>query len=45
MIGTPALHEPQVIGVVDDAGKIGVFVIDTDLHMVSAITDRAVDVG
>ena len=26
----PALHEAQIIGVIDDAGEIGVFVIDAD---------------
>ncbi|MCY1235446.1 hypothetical protein D9M72_480620 [compost metagenome] len=35
-IGAGALHEMQVAGVVDDAGKIGVFVIDA-LHQSMAV--------
>ncbi|MNY55853.1 hypothetical protein D3C86_1918660 [compost metagenome] len=35
-IGAGALHEVQVAGVVDDAGKIGVFVIDA-LHQSMAV--------
>src|ERR1700737_1573354 len=45
MIGPSALHEAQVIGVIDDAGKIGVFVIDADLHVVPAVADLAVERG
>ena len=28
MIGAPALHEAQVVGMIDDAGKVGVLVVD-----------------
>jgi hypothetical protein len=45
MIGPPALHEAQIIGMIDDAGKIGVLVVDADLHMVAAIADLAVKTG
>src|SRR6266436_8445292 len=45
MIGTAALHEAQVIGVIDDAGKIRVLVIDADLHVMAAVADRAVKMG
>ena len=43
MVGAPALHEAQIIGVIDDAGKIGVLVIDADLHVMAAIADLAVE--
>ena len=42
MIGAPALHEAQIIGVIDNAGKIGVLVIDADLQVMAAVADRAV---
>ena len=43
IIGAPALHEAQIIGVIDDAGEIGVLVIDAhDLH-VPAVADFAVE--
>jgi hypothetical protein len=31
--------------VIDDPGKIGVFVIDPDLHVMAAVADLAVDMG
>jgi hypothetical protein len=31
--------------VIDDARKIGVLVIDADLHVVAAVADRAIDVS
>ena len=37
--GAPALHEAQIGGVIDDAGKIGVLVIDADRHDVAAVVD------
>ena len=43
MIGAPALHEAQIIGVIDDAGKIRVLVIDADLHVMAAVADFAVE--
>jgi hypothetical protein len=45
MIGASALHEAQIIGVIDDAGKIGVLVIDPDGHDVPAGVDFAVKRG
>src|SRR4029079_16349524 len=45
MIGASALHEAQIIGVIDDAGKIGVLVIDPDGHDVPAGVDFAVKKG
>src|SRR5580704_4328444 len=30
---------------IDDAGKIGVFVEDTDLHVMPSVKDRAVEMG
>ena len=43
MVGAPALHEAQIIGVIDDAGKIRVLVIDADLHVMAAVADLAVE--
>src|SRR5258706_16474001 len=43
MIGAAALHEAQVIGVIDDPGKIGVLVKDADLHVMAAVADHAVE--
>src|SRR4051812_48104998 len=43
MIGPSALHEAQIVGVIDDAGKIRVLVIDADLHAVAAVADLAVE--
>ena len=43
IIGAPALHEAQVARVIDDAGKIRVFVIDAHLLMVLAVADFAVE--
>ena len=37
IIGASALHVAQIIGVIDDAGEIGVFVIDADGHRVTAV--------
>src|SRR5690348_11602378 len=45
VIGAPALHEAQIIGVIDDAGKIRVLVIDPDLHVMAAVADLAVENG
>ena len=45
MIGAPALHEAQIIGVIDDAGKIRIFVVDADLHVMAAVADLAVESG
>jgi hypothetical protein len=36
MIGAAALHEAQISGVIDDAGKIRVLVIDANGHDVTA---------
>ena len=43
MVGAPALHEAQVIGVINDPGKVSVFVIDADLHVMAAVADLAVE--
>src|SRR5258708_33527171 len=45
MIGASALHETQIVGVIDDPGKIGVLVIDADLHVMAAVADHAVEGG
>ena len=44
VIGAPALHEAQVARVIDDAGEIGVLVIDAHLLVVLAVLDDAVEV-
>src|SRR5580704_8028192 len=43
IVGAAALHEAQIIGVIDDAGKVGVLVIDPHRHEVLAIPDFAVE--
>src|SRR5262249_44946048 len=43
MIGAAALHEAQIGGVIDDAGKVGVLVIDANGHDVTAIPQLAVE--
>src|SRR5581483_6850117 len=43
IIGAAALHEAQVAGVIDDAGKIRVLVIDAHLLVVAAAADFAVE--
>ena len=45
MVGAAALHEAQIVGVIDDAGKIRVLVIDADLHVMAAVADLAVELG
>src|SRR6185312_5863089 len=45
MIGAPTLHEAQIVGVIDDAGEIRVLVVDTNQHVMAAVTDLAVDKG
>src|SRR6185437_6356267 len=42
IIGPAALHEAQIVGVIDDAGEIGVLVIDADLHLVTPMADRSI---
>ena len=43
MVRAPALQETQVVGVIDDAGKVGVLVIDPHRHHVPAIANLAVE--
>ena len=43
IIGAAALHEAQIIGVIDDAGEIGVLVIDPHRHEVAAASGFAVE--
>src|SRR5580700_2499623 len=43
IIGAPALHEAQIAGVIDDAGKIGVLVIDAHGEYMAAVADFAVE--
>ncbi len=45
MVGAAALHEEQIIGVIDDAGEIRVLVVDADLHVMAAIADLAVEMS
>ena len=42
IIGAPALHVAQIIGVIDDAGEVGVLVIDAHGKEVAAVADFAV---
>ena len=43
IVGAPALHEAQIVGVIDDAGEIGVLVIDPHRHRVAAVAQFAVE--
>ncbi len=43
VVGAPALHEAQVAGVIDDAGEIGVLVINAHLLQVAAVADFTVE--
>jgi hypothetical protein len=45
MIGPAAFQEAQIVGVIDDAGEVGVFVIDPHLHVVPAVADFAVEMS
>ena len=45
MVGPSAFHEAQIIGVIHNAAKVCIFVIDADLHMVAAVANLAVDMG
>ena len=45
IVGAAALHEAQIAGVIDDAGKVGVFVIDPDGLVVPPAVDFAVERG
>ena len=38
------LHEAQITSVINHARKIGIFIVDTDLHSVTAIKDFAVKI-
>src|SRR4029434_9307550 len=42
MISAAALHETQVVGVIDDPGKIGVLVVDPNGHDVTAVPQFAI---
>jgi hypothetical protein len=39
-----SLHEAQVVGMIYDLAKVGVLKIDSDLHVVAAVADKAVQV-
>ena len=43
IVGAPALHEAQIVRVIDDAGEIGVLVIDPHRHRVAAVAQFAVE--
>src|SRR5690348_7744822 len=45
MIGASSLHEAQIVGVIDDPRKIRVLVIDPDLHVVTAVADRTIQMS
>ena len=42
MVGTPALHAAQKVGVIDDAGEVGVLVRDADGEEVPAIVNLTI---
>ena len=43
IVGPAALHEAQIARVIDDAGKVGVLVIDPDRLMMPSVADFAVE--
>ena len=43
IIGAAALHVAQIIGVIDDAGEVGVLVIDAHGEHMAAVADFAVE--
>ena len=43
MIGAAALHEAQIVGMIDDAGEVGVLVIDAHRHDMTAVAEFAVE--
>jgi uncharacterized protein YfeS len=43
VVGAAALHEAQIAGVIDDAGKIGVLVIHPHVLAVQTVAENAVD--
>ena len=43
VIGAPALHVAQIIGVIDDAGEVGIFVVDAHGKKVSPVADLAIE--
>src|SRR5262249_10863327 len=43
IVRAAALHETQIIGVVDDAGKVGVLVVNPHRHDVAAGANLAVE--
>ena len=43
VLGAPALHEAQKAGVIDDAGEVGVLIIDPDRQDVPAAADLAAE--
>ena len=45
VVRSAALHEAQVVGVIDDAREISVLVIDTHLHVMAPVADDAVERG
>ena len=45
VVGAAALHEAQIARVIDDAGKVGVLVIDPDRLEMPAVADVAVECG
>src|SRR4051812_34208768 len=45
VVGSAALHEAQVVGVIHDAAEIGILVVDPDLHRVPAVADGAVEMA
>src|ERR1700730_2279243 len=44
VIGAPALHEAQIIGVINNAGKVRILVIDANRHDMAAVVNSAIEV-
>src|SRR6478672_8364607 len=45
VVRSAPLHEAQIVGVIHYLAEIRIFKIDSDLHMVLAVADRAVEIG
>src|SRR5262245_4137492 len=43
MVGAASLHETQIVGVIDDARKVRVLVIDANRHDMTAVPQFAIE--
>src|ERR1700736_4819467 len=43
MIGAAPFHEPQIVGVIHDAGEIRILVVNPHRHQMTTVANRAVE--